>query len=261
MSDAVSIPIACNSRSIWHLTLAALRANVLPGLVIWAVGAAVVIGYYHWPACREVLEQVGRFKQAYGLMFSIPSLALFAGVVPFVLQLLQRDAATNFSWRFFLFLLVFWGYKGAEVDGLYRLQVSMFGDNAQPTTLVAKVLFDQLIYVPIWAVPSMVMSYLWAHNGFNFKALREALGGRWYRRTILPILLPNWMVWFPAVTLIYMLPEPLQLPVQNLVACLFSCMLLFLTRHEDEVAAPLPENLSQSLSTTEGHGEPRSQTR
>ena len=238
MSDTVASAQPAARLTIWQLTVKALRANVLPGLVLWAFGGSIVLGFYYWPACTDLLTKVGQFRQTYGLWFSIPSLAFFAGLVPFCLQVLQRDSAKNFSGGILAFLLIFWGYKGAEVDWLYRLQAWMFGDNAEPTTLVMKVLVDQLIYVPIWAVPSMVICYLWANAGFDFTALRGAFVGRWYRRLIVPILVPNWLVWFPAVTLIYMLPEALQFPVQNLVACLFACILLFLSRHEDEVAAP-----------------------
>jgi hypothetical protein len=238
MPDVPSSVEVREPTTIWQLTVASLRANVVPGLILWVFGLAIVIGYYYWPAFAEALGAVGRVKQRYGLWYSIPALALFAGLVPFAFQRLQRDREKNFSPAYLLFLLIFWGVKGAEVDLLYRAQAAMFGDNPEPITLVRKVLVDQFVYVPIWAVPSMAFGYLWANRGFRASALRDGFQGRWYRRIVVPILIPNWLVWIPAVTLIYLLPEALQFVVQNLVACLFSCMLLFLSRHEQQIGEP-----------------------
>ncbi len=222
-------------RGVWRLTRDAIWANLLPGAILWAFGTAVVVGYYFWPAFAEVLSRIGAFKQRHGLMYSIPALAIFAGLIPFGLQVLQRDRRKDFSPAYLAFLLAFWGWKGAEVDLLYRGQAAVFGDNSAPTTVLLKVLVDQFVYVPLWAAPTMALCYLWANRGYRRAPLREALRGRWYRRVVVPILIPNWLVWIPAVSLIYMLPEALQFVAQNLVACLFACMLMFLSRHEDEV--------------------------
>ena len=43
---------------------------------------------------------------------------------------------------------------------------------------------------------------------------------------LLPLVVLNWMVWLPAVVVIYCLPVPLQLPIQNLVLCLFCLAML-----------------------------------
>jgi hypothetical protein len=39
------------------------------------------------------------------------------------------------------------------------------------------------------------------------------------------------------VSLIYLFPPPLQLPIQNLIACLWACMMLFMG-HVEAAAAP-----------------------
>jgi hypothetical protein len=62
------------------------------------------------------------------------------------------------------------------------------------------------------------------------------MGERWYRRRVLPVMVSNWGVWIPAVSIIYMLPPALQLPLQNLVLCLWALMLIFLTSPRGETA-------------------------
>jgi hypothetical protein len=46
---------------------------------------------------------------------------------------------------------------------------------------------------------------------------------------VLPITVANVAVWVPAVVAVYLLPLPLQLPMQNLVLCLWALMLVFMT--------------------------------
>ncbi len=220
------------------LGLAAMRAYFVPGLILWAAGLAIVLAYFFAPPVQSWLDRVGALKHSLGVWYSIPALAFFAGFLPFCLQALSADRRRTFALSQLAFLVVFWGIKGAEVDLLYRLQVVLFGDNRAPLTVVQKVAVDQFVYVPLWAIPSTVLPYLWANKGFRLGPVREALGGRWYRDLVLPVMLGNWMVWIPAVSLIYLFPEPLQLPMQNIIACLWACMMLFMGHAE---AAAMPD--------------------
>jgi hypothetical protein len=45
------------------------------------------------------------------------------------------------------------------------------------------------------------------------------------------MLLSSLGVWLPAVAIIYTLPTPLQLPLQNVVLCFFTLLLAHLARH------------------------------
>ncbi|MDX1682278.1 MAG: hypothetical protein R3336_04065, partial [Phycisphaeraceae bacterium] len=138
----------------------------------------------------------------------------------------DQDKSRGISWL--VFLTVFWATKGIEVDLLYRLQTWMFGDGRDPATLVVKVLVDQGVYVPIWAIPSTVLAFHLHDCRYRLKHAWQTLGPHWYRRRVVPLMLANLGVWIPAVTLIYCMPAPLQLPTQNLVLCLWSLMVIFI---------------------------------
>lgn len=209
--------------------VAAARANLLPAVLLWALGSAIVLGYSFIPPVRSLLERVAEAKQTYGIAYSIPSMMFFAALLPFVMQVFQRGDRRNFSRSWLAFLLIFWGLKGIEVDLLYRAQAAVFGDNNAPGTIAMKTLVDQLIYVPLWAMPTMVVPYLWARRRFDFADTRQRLRGSWYRREVLPVMISNWAVWLPAVVLIYTLPLPLQFPIQNVVVCFWGLMIMFLS--------------------------------
>lgn len=215
-------------RSGWD----AARTNALPGTIILLVALAVLIGYHRWPAFHDMLEVISDWKLRYGFLFSAVSTAVFGGLLPVIFRMIPAETRSDPQWRYLPFFLGFWALKGIEVDALYRLQAWMFGDTSSPWVVLVKVIFDQGIYVPLWAVPIMVLAYLWKASGFRIGATRRKLGRHWYSRRCLPLLIANWGVWIPAVAVIYNLPLALQLPLQNLVLCLFVLLVMIMTRDD-----------------------------
>ena len=61
---------------------AAMRANLLPGIGLWAVAAAVVLAYYQVPATRDAFAAVSGWKADHGYRFSALANALAGGVLP-----------------------------------------------------------------------------------------------------------------------------------------------------------------------------------
>ncbi len=210
--------------------LVAARANVVPAVVLWSFALAIIVAYYNVDAARAALERVADLKTRYGYGYSIVSTAFFAGLLPWAIRCLTADGHSERHWRHLTLALVMWAYKGFEIDLLYRAQAMMFGDTNAMGTVIAKVVFDQFVYCPIWAVPVMTVIYIWKDCGYNLQATRERLGTRWYRDWVLPVLLANNMVWVPAVTFVYCLPRPLQLPVGNIILCMFVLLVMFMTR-------------------------------
>ena len=214
----------------------AARTNALPGLVILGVALGMLLGYRHWPAFHDALELVRGWKLRLGFGFSALSTALFGGLLPLLFRLIPATTRHDVPWRHLPFLVAFWAFKGVEVDLLYRLQAFVFGDRAELPVVVAKVFIDQFVYGPLWAVPTMVVAYLWKDSGFRWVPLRQALGPGFYRCRCLPLLIANWGVWVPAVVVIYQLPLALQVPLQNLILCLFVLMVMILTRGGEPAA-------------------------
>ncbi len=214
--------------------LAAARANFVPAVLLWIFGSAIVASYYLWPAARPVFAQVTVWRAEFGLVYPMVSTALFAGLVPYLMQGLQRGGPPQRRGATVLaYLLIFWALKGIEVEMLYRLQARMFGDSPAAATLAAKTLFDQLVYIPVWGAPTLVLGMLFAQCGFSLRRMRHHARAGWYWRLVVPLMIPNWIVWFPAVVLIYMLPTALQLPMQNIVLCFWVLIVLFLTERQN----------------------------
>lgn len=214
----------------------------MPGAVLSAFAVGLLLAYWYVPAVNAALTRLGEFKLAAGWAFVVVSTAVFGGLIPGLVQRARPRLRHTMPWKFLWFTVVFWAYKGLEVDLLYRLQAVWFGHGTDPTTIAKKIFIDMGVYCPVWAVPSTVLAYAWGEtvfskNGSAAQALApiRQLGFRgWFGRDIVPVMISNWAVWVPAVCVIYCLPLALQLPVQNLVLCFWSLLLVLQVGRDDE---------------------------
>lgn len=204
-------------RGLWNVSLAGLKANFLPGVVLWVVGLVVVLAYYFSEPAAGWLGAVAEVKVRYGYGYSAVATAIAGGAVPFLVLLAMGRIAKGTAVGQGIFYLTFWAWRGVEVDALYRLQSWVFGDTAEVGTVVTKVVVDQFVYCPFWAAPVTAVLYLWKDRGFEW----PRIGAGFYMERVAPVLLSTWLVWIPAVSLIYALPLALQVPLFNLVLCFF----------------------------------------
>lgn len=210
----------------WKAGLRSARANVVPGFVLQAFALAVVLGYYFHPPTRYALTRLADLRVQTGLLFDLLSTGIFAGVLPFLYLKAMPATRSRFSWPQGGVLTLFWSYKGIEVSLWYAFMAAAFGEGHAVSTIAIKTFLDQFVYCPILAIPVTALVYFWCETNFNSRALvADVRASRWYARRVLPMLCANLGVWLPLVCIIYALPTPLQLPLQNIVLCFFTLML------------------------------------
>lgn len=222
-------------RQAWETGWRAAHQNWRAGLVLWLFGATIVAAYAYWPAATKFFDRWGELKTQGGLWFSAISTALFGGLVPtWIAALTKGTPSTNGAPRHSLsFLLLtnglLWAAKGCEIDLWYRFQAWLWGSATGWYGLLGKTFLDQAIYVPIFGLINVLLFVRWRDAGFSIARMLTELGPQWYRREVVPVLISNWLVWIPAVMLIYVLPLPLQLPIQNLVLVFWILVLTVFT--------------------------------
>jgi hypothetical protein len=190
---------------------AALRRFWRPFLLIQSGAVALVLAYHFSPGVRAACEVVGGWKASGGLPFAALSGALAGGLLPEIAKMLADRSFAGLRGRgaAIAFNTVFFAFNGVVIDRFYRLEAVVFGGEATLRTVVTKTLFDQLVFTPLWLV-LITLLFLWRQRGFSLAATLPALRGRFYRSRVLPLLIPNWLFWFPMVSIIYALPSPLQ---------------------------------------------------
>lgn len=217
----------------WKAGLRSARANLVPGLVLQAFALVVVLGYYFHAPIRSGLTGLADLRNDTGVAFDIVSTGIFGGLIPLLYLKAAPSTRAHIAWTQGLALTLFWAYKGLEIGAWYAVMARFFGSSTGIGTITAKSLIDQFVYCPLWAIPSTALFYLWCKTGFNFRAVVDDVRApRWYARRVLPLLCANIGVWLPLVFIIYALPTPLQLPMQNIVLCFFTLMLAHMSQRE-----------------------------
>jgi len=220
--------------SPWQQSLAAAKANLLPGLALQSLAAALVFAYYFSPRAHEIFEAVAVIKSQWGWRFSMVSTGIFGGVIPYLYLRLHPRSRSATPFTHGLFYVLFWTYKGLEVDTLYRFQAWLFGADHAASTLVCKIAFDQFVYNPLWSAPMSLFFFHWKENGFSLLSLRRTSWPAYWRSALPAGLMSTWSVWVPTVAIIYSLPSSLQVPLFNVVLCFWVLLLTTLTRRPRE---------------------------
>jgi hypothetical protein len=217
-------------RGVVRTGRAGMRRNVVPGLALQAFALALVAAYYLAPAARPAFEVVAAWKTRFGFAYSAIATAVFGGLIPFLYLLASGQLRSGQRGRELLFYTLFWGYRGVEVDFFYRLQAFMFGSGATVGVVLPKVLVDQLVYSVFIAAPGQVITFLWKDRGFSWQACKPDLNLGALTGAVVTVTFSQWMIWIPAVSIIYCLPSDLQIPLFNLVVCFWVLLLTFVAR-------------------------------
>lgn len=226
---ASPVPIA--NEAPWRAGLRGARANLVPGLVLQAFALALVGSYYFVPVVRDALNDLALWREDVGFISGIVSTALFGGLLPLLYLRLNPATSSRFDLRQSAALIVFWGYKGFEVDLFYRILAATVGNDAEVSTIAIKSVIDQFVYCPLIAMPNTWIAYRWIEHHFAWSEVgpRVAAPG-WFTRDLLPLMVANFGIWAPMVVIIYLLPTALQLPLQNIVLCFFTLMVAHLSQ-------------------------------
>lgn len=223
---------------IFSAGLTAARANFVPGLILQSLMIGFLVAYWAWPTARAVLDGLAEIKVQSGYAYAFVAGALAGGMLPEVLRVLlfQAGRITRENLVNLLFGMAFWASMGVTVDAFYRLQGGWFGTDPDFQTVASKVLVDMFGFTPFLGVPAATMAYTWRHAGFRLDALGPMFRAEFYRLRVLPVLIPNWIVWTPVVCVIYSLPPGLQIPVYAFAQAFWALVLMTLTKHQRDAS-------------------------
>ncbi len=195
--------------------LRAARENLAPMLVLQAMMAVIVVIYYAWPAGALFLSRFARWQHAGGVLAAACATSIAGGVLSEISAVYFQDrgrwARRHFENAAFKMVLFF--ISGSVVYEFYRQQAVWFGNGPSWHILLPKILVDQFGYTVVFAVPYQATLTRWHLLGFSGARLWRELKDNFFTERLLPVLITNWMFWFPGVTLIYSMPQILQTPL------------------------------------------------
>jgi hypothetical protein len=218
----------------WAAGRESIRALLGPALLLQAAAVTLVLTYYFVPAAAGLFAVLAHWQTEGGFAFSAASSALCGGLLPFLFLRFHPDTRATHPWPHLAFFVLYWIWKGSEIDLWYRTLAWLHGDGHDAVTILRKVLTDQFVFNPIYAAPVGNLCFAWKDAGFRWAPVAADLrAGRWYQRRVLPVLLAVWFLWIPVVTCVYALPMPLQMPLFNIVLCFWSMLFAHITARQN----------------------------
>lgn len=216
--------------SIGARLAAVFRENRMPCLVLNLLVLALVGSYYGLPSVAALWEAVGAFKLRWSFGFSLLSTIFAAALLPTLVQGFMGRLPAQGRLKRLALLSLFWGWRGMEIDLFYQVQGWLFGQGNDVRTLLIKVAFDQFVMSPLWFVPTVLIALRWVEFDGSWTRTRASLDREFWLRTCPTVMVANWLVWIPALALIYSLPAALQFPLFSVVMCFFILILTLLAR-------------------------------
>jgi hypothetical protein len=204
----------------------AIGANLLPGLCLQLFALIIGLSYFYWPASQQTFQFFANLKAEYGGLYAVISTSIFGGLLPFLYMFVSGKIRFLVIQQLFFYLLI-WAVLGGVINVFYGFQVMLFGEGTDWVTIVKKTAFDQFVFSVFITAPFIALAFLWKDQQFNWQKTKM------YFDDLIKVQIPTtvvttWIIWIPAVSLIYMMPSDLQIPLFNLVLCFFVLILAIL---------------------------------
>ena len=221
-----------------------LRAALRPGflavqkfyrvfLVFQAIGVALYLAYFRFPAVQSVVDAFSTWKDAGGFWLSALLTAVAGTILPeSVRTIVGPDRSWNLlrlkkmGWNFVFFAVV-----GLQVDLFYHFLGWLFGSGPSWSIILPKLAVDFLAYVPLVAIPTSVSYFLWLELHWSPRQIWKAWSWSLYRDRGLPLLIPDYFYWGPLLLFLYSLPLHLQFPYFLLIFSGWSLAFVFIGSH------------------------------
>ena len=213
-----------------RIGLASARANLLPMGVLWTLAGALVGAYYLLAPFREMLEPVAEWHRACGGRAAFVSQAVFCGILPGAFLLAFRSIRPRHPVLTSLAQALWCGCFGVCCNELFHLMADVFGDNAHVSTVLLKSVFDQFVWTVAVIAPANAVFFFWLGRDFSFARVKREWPRPFFRRMVLPNLIPNWIVWIPVSLAVLSFPFPLQIHVNGIVCTFWTLMCLQIGR-------------------------------
>ena len=205
-------------------------------LALEAAMALLVGLYYFSPPGAAFLSRFATWQQSGGVLSAALATSLAGGLLSEVCLVYFRQggrwtpaSVANAGFKMTLFFV-----SGAIVFEFYRLQAVWFGSAATWPIVLRKVFADQCGYTVLWSTPYQTILTRWHTLGYSGRRLWRELDGEFITRRMLPVLVTNWLFWFPGVSLIYSMPSLLQTPLFIFATAIWGILLAAVGGQTDE---------------------------
>ncbi len=202
--------------------------NIFSIIFLQVIALLIFISYFFIPQLKFLFEFLANAKAKFGVILIMFTTGFSGGVVPDLLNyIFKKNYLIDYKKVFMQFL--FWFYKGFEINLFYTLLAIYIGNSNNFSIVFTKVLIDEFLYTPFWAVPTMLFCYGWIEKGkIQLSIFSEIILK--VKQDYFVVLLLNWIIWIPSVAVVYSLPLLLQMPIQNIILMIWGILIVFFAK-------------------------------
>ena len=208
-------------RTAWRSTV----ANVVPMVVIWALAALTVAGYYLVPSVNAFFEPLRVWQTENGWLAAFASRFVFCGLLPGAFMVTLKALAVPHPLRVIVAQSVWSGLCGIVSGWMFGLHAAWFGTGVDFVTLFVKTVMNQFVWTPLYFAPVGAVVYFWIGRDLSLRRTCAEWPRDFLRTAVLPNLVASWIVWVPLAMLIHMFPTALQIQLAGF-ANAFLCLVL-----------------------------------
>ncbi|MGB0371318.1 MAG: hypothetical protein ACPGN3_08195 [Opitutales bacterium] len=180
-------------------------------LSIQVVAAVFVIAYYQFSSVRSAVGWLRELQSSGGLWFAAATNILSGAIIPELAKLKFRAAVEKpITWGDFAFRCLLMALSGVMVFYFYLLQDHLFGSGIDALTLLKKILFDQLAFAPLVAIPFIVGMFILHENKYSWVNIRQNVTLQNYKSRILSLWATALSFWPVMLIVIYAMPADMQ---------------------------------------------------
>ncbi len=202
-------------------------------LLMQICAVATAVAFFIFPSVRDFAGALARLKDSGGLLFAAVATVLGGGVLPELLKWKLRPksvpapSAAELTHQFAYFAIA-----GVLVSLFYSLQTVLFGAGNEWWRVGTKILADQFVYTPFFALPFLVAWFALREEGYRPGRFFAALTPSLFLERIPPVYLPNLIYWTPALVAVYSLPAPVQFLLFQFLNAGWSIIMVFIARRQ-----------------------------
>jgi len=199
-------------------------------LLLQVVAIALVLAYCLVPPVRALVAPIAEWHRSWGWRAAFASQAFFCGLLPGVLLLCSRSLRPAYPLLTVVAQSVWCGFFGIVNNVLFCLMAELLGDRTAVLPVVIKSFFDQFVWTAFVIAPANAVFFFWLGRDFSFARVKAEWPQPFFRRLVLPNLIPNWIVWIPVSLAVFAFPYALQIHVNGLVCTFWTLMCLQIGR-------------------------------
>lgn len=222
-------------RGALRIGLASVRANAVPMVVLWALAAALAVGYYWIPVVAAVLEPLRKWQGEHEFVGAFVSRVFFCGLVPGVFLLTVKAIRPKKPWTTMVAQALWCGGWGLFYVYLYRWMSEWFGDGPELLTLVKKTAFDMFVWSAFVMIPLNAVFFFWVGHDLSLAKAKENWPRHFVRELVLPNYITNWCIWIPVMMAVYAFPLTLQIHLGGFAGAFWTLVFLYLGARQDEL--------------------------